>query len=176
MPTKGPHSRRWLHALNRRVAASRPGAAISSRLMHHLDRRILRMSRGRFSLSSLLTGFPMVMLTTMGARSGQLRSVPLIGIPYGDEIVLIASNWGSSAHPTWYYNLRAHPNAQLAIDGRSRTCVAREATGSEREDCWRNAVDLYPGYAGYVRRAAGRTIPVIVLTLVPPVSSSVESR
>ena len=78
-------------------------------------------------------------------------------------MVLIASNFGRAHHPGWYHNLRANPQATLATGGQSRTYVAREATGPEREVYWRKAVDLNPGYAAYEARTGGREIPVIVL-------------
>ena len=162
-----PHDlprRRWLYRINQRISASRPGAAIFSRLLHHLDRPLLRLSHGRFSLASVLSGTPTVMLTTIGAKTGQPRSVPLVGIQHGDAIGLIASNWGQKGHPGWYHNLRAHPRAQLLIGGHRRSYVAHEATGAERDEYWREAVALYPGYAAYEQRTAGRQIPVMVLT------------
>jgi deazaflavin-dependent oxidoreductase (nitroreductase family) len=105
-----------------------------------------------------------VTLSTIGAKSGQLRTVPLIGISDGDKVVLIASNWGRKRHPAWYHNLRANPEATLSIQGRTGTYIAHETTGGEREEYWRRAVDLYAGYAAYQRRAGGRRIPVMVLT------------
>ena len=164
MHSSGSHRRRWFQIVSQRISASRVGAAIFARVMHHLDRPVMRLSHGRFSPASMLSGIPTVMLTTVGRRSGQLRSVPLAGIPHGDEVVLIASNWGRSMHPAWYLNLRAQPKAQLLIGGCSRSYVAREASGAEREDYWRKAVEVYPGYAAYVQRTGGRKIPVMVLT------------
>jgi deazaflavin-dependent oxidoreductase (nitroreductase family) len=156
--------RRWWHSIIHRISGSRPGAALFARLLHHLDRPLLHLSKGRFSLASVSSGIPTVMLTTIGAKTGHLRSVPLVGIRHRSTIGLIASNWGGKGHPAWYLNLRAHPHAQLLIDGHQRSYVAHEATGDERAVYWRKAIALYPAYAAYEQRTSGRTIPVMVLS------------
>jgi F420H(2)-dependent quinone reductase len=122
---------------------------------------LIRLSRGRLSVA---IGMPRLILTTIGAKSGQARTTPLIYLPDGERVVLVASNGGSLRHPGWYYNLRANPQATLLIDGRTATYRAREADGAERAELWRRAVAFYPGYAVYQRRAGGRAIPVLVLT------------
>jgi len=108
--------------------------------------------------------WPAVLLTTVGAKSGQPRPIPLLYVTDGENIVLIASNGGSPRHPAWYYNLRAHPEVQLLVNGRTATYTAHEATGAERARLWRKAVDLYAGYETYQQRTRGRQIPVMVLT------------
>lgn len=147
-----------------RISSTRCGAWLFSHTAHRLDRLTIRLSKGRFSLTGILAGLPVVTLTTIGARSGQPRTVPLVGIPEGDKVVLIASNFGRAHHPAWYHNLRVNPQATLAIHGQARTYVAREMTGPERAAYWRKAVDLNLGYAAYEARTRGREIPVMVLT------------
>jgi len=114
----------------------------------------------------MLAGLPVVTLTTTGARSGLPRSLPLVGIEDGDRVVLIASNYGRSRHPAWYYNLRAHPEVRLSIRERTGVYLAREATAAEHEAYWRAAVALYRGFEAYQKRAgrAARRIPIMVLT------------
>jgi deazaflavin-dependent oxidoreductase (nitroreductase family) len=112
----------------------------------------------------MLAGLPVVTLTAVGARSGRLRTLPLVGIPDGEKVVLIASNFGRPHHPAWYHNLRANPEARLTGHGRAGTYIASEVTGPDRERYWNQAVDLYVGYAVYERRTGGREIPVMVLT------------
>lgn len=146
------------------IASTRAGAWLFSHLAHRIDRVIIERSGGTRSLTNLLAGLPIVTLTATGARSGQPRSVPLTGIEDGEKVVLIASNFGRSRHPAWYHNLRANPEARLSIRGRTKTYVAREAEGDERERYWRRAAALYAGYADYERHAGGRRIPVMVLT------------
>jgi deazaflavin-dependent oxidoreductase (nitroreductase family) len=110
-----------------------------------------------------------VTVTILGAKSGQPRSLPVVAIPDGEKVILIASNFGQKHHPAWYYNLQAHPHVHLTYNGQTVTYAARETTGEERERCWRRATDLYSGYPLYQRRAAGRRIPVMLLT---PTSST----
>jgi deazaflavin-dependent oxidoreductase (nitroreductase family) len=114
-------------------------------------------------MTNMLAGLPVVTVITIGAKSGQLRSLPLIAIPDGENVILIASNYGQKHHPAWYYNLHAHPEAQLTYEGRTVTYTAHETTGTERERCWRRAVDLYSGYASYQERTGQRQIGVFVL-------------
>ncbi len=130
-----------------------------------LDRAVMRLTGGRQTLTGMLTGLPTVTLTTTGARTGKRRTVVLVGLIVGSDIVLIASNWGQSRHPAWYHNLCANPRALLSIDGGPpRPHIAREAVGAERRQFWDMAVNLYPGYARYARRAAPRQIPILVLS------------
>ena len=106
----------------------------------------------------------MITLTTIGAKSGQLRTVPLVGIPDGDRWVVIASNFGQAHHPAWYYNLKQHPQATVTQHGRTGDYVAAAASGEEYDRLWQKAVSLYAGYAAYKTRTGGREIPIIVLT------------
>jgi deazaflavin-dependent oxidoreductase (nitroreductase family) len=140
---------------------------LASLTAHRLDRPLLQATQGRFSLGGFLTGLPVAILTTRGAKSGQARSLPLVVIPDGDKVILVASNWGGKNYPAWYHNLRAHPNATVMYRGESRTYIAREAREEEYKKYWRRAVELYSGYATYRTRTGGRPIPVMVLD--PPV-------
>lgn len=151
--------------LAQRIAAIRPVTRFFSLILPWIDQRVIASSKGRASLTSLMTGFPIVTLHTTGAKTGHPRQSPLVGIPYRDgSYILIASNWGQAHHPAWYGNLRACPQVALTIDGRTGDYLAHETTGAEREDCWRRAVEVYAGYEAYRVRAGNRTIPVIVLT------------
>lgn len=149
--------------LVRRVIATRPVAWALARTMRHLDAAVFRASGGRATASTFFTGLPILTLTTTGAKSGEPRRVTLVGIPDGERLILIASNWGQATHPAWYHNLRANPTVTVTIRGATQTCTARELSGAEREAAWARAVALYPGYAGYATRTGGRTIPVMML-------------
>ena len=152
--------RRGLHP----ILKTRPGGWFLARTLHHFDRPVLHLSRGRFSLTSVLAGLPVVIVTTIGAKSGQPRSLPLVAIPDGHNVILIASNFGQQHHPAWYYNLHAHPQVQLTYAGHTVTYTARETSGEERARCWQRAVDMYSGYALYKERAGQRQIGVFLLT------------
>lgn len=156
---------RWWQRGLQAVAGSRPGAWFSSKTLPPLDRVLYRLSGGRYTATGITGGVPIILLTTTGAKSGQPRTVQLIGIPDRDDIVLIASNWGGVNHPAWYFNLRAHPQAMVAFHGQpGKPFVAREVTGAERDAYWRKASATYRGYNAYRTRTGGREIPVLVLT------------
>ena len=154
----------WLQRVNQRIASTPPAARLFAYVLHHLDRPVIRVSGGRTSLTSLLTGLPVVTLRTTGAKSGAMRSVPLISMRDGAKIVLVASNWGQKHHPAWYLNLHAHSQVEVSTSGLTRRYLAREASGEEYEGYWRRAAALYVGYAAYKERTGGRKIPIVVLT------------
>ena len=175
------HPNRW-QKLMQRLFALRTVSAMLAPIAHYLDAPVIRLSRGRTTLTSLLTGLPVVTLTTVGARSGQPRRVPLVAIPMerdgqqkgpeargaspeeGGKIILVASNFGRYHHPAWYYNLRHNPLATLSVGGCSGRYLAQEAEGDEREACWQMAALLYGGYNAYRQRARHRDIGVFILT------------
>ncbi|MEQ8661896.1 MAG: nitroreductase/quinone reductase family protein [Gammaproteobacteria bacterium] len=151
---------RWLQ----HVPASRPGAWFFARSLHHVDRLLMHLSGGRLNVATSVTGLPTLVLVSRGARSGRLRETPLIGIPDGERIVLIASNWGQAHSPAWYYNLRADPTCAARFDGFAGAYVAREVTDpAEYARCWQAACDIYLGYPKYRERVSDRHIPVMLL-------------
>lgn len=147
----------------RRIAASGPGTWLLSRTLHHIDVPIAKITRGRHTFSSLTSGLPIVSLTTTGARSGLPRTVPLVGMPVDGGLAVIGSNFGQTRHPAWYYNLRADPAAETYVDGTRTKVIAVEAVGDRRAAIWQQALQLYPGYRTYDRRATEREIVVFVL-------------
>lgn len=153
----------WWQRAIRRVGATGPGTWLFSRLLHRLDAPVLRASDGRYSLTSLVGGLPIIALTTTGAKSGEPRTVPLIAIPDNGRLILIASNWGRGRRPAWYYNLCAHPEATVTHDGETTRWRAEELTGDEREAAWQKAVAAYVGYARYAAMHPEQTIPVLAL-------------
>ena len=150
----------------RRLGASRPGSWLFVRILHHIDRPVHRVTRGRHTFASLVSGLPVVMLTTTGARSGRPRSVPVLGLPAADGLAVIASNYGQDHHPAWCHNLRANPRGHVRVDGVTRPFHAREAKGDERARIWRAALEVYPGFTRYQVRAGDRRIAVFVLDRV----------
>jgi deazaflavin-dependent oxidoreductase (nitroreductase family) len=146
-----------------RLAASRPGSWFLSRTLEPVDQLWLRLTGGRQTLTTAMTGVLVIQLTTRGAVSGKPRICPLIAVPDGERLVVIASNFGSKKHPAWYLNLRADPAVAVSRGGPPVPYLARLAESGDRERYWRQAVAIYPGYAAYRRRAGGREIPVVVL-------------
>jgi len=159
MAPRKPRRPPW-HWLIAPIASWPPVAALSRRTLHIMDRPLMRLTGGRVSSVS---GYPSLLLTTTGAKSGLPRTVPLLYVEAGEGIAIIGSRFGSTRHPGWYHNLRARPEAEVEIGGERRRYAAREADDDERAEIWRRAVEMYPGYEKY-RSRAGRTIPVIILT------------
>ncbi len=147
----------------RRFASSGPGSWVFARVAHHLDRPVYRMTDGRHTAASLITGLPILMLTTTGARSGKRRTVPVLGLPTDEGLAIIASNYGQERHPGWYYNLRRNPEAEVGMDERTWMVRAVEVEGERRQRVWQEALEIYPGFATYERRADHRRIHVFVL-------------
>lgn len=150
-----------------KIASSRPGAWLFSRILPSFDRLFFRLSSRRVTLTSLVTGLPVVILTCTGAKSGLTRTLPLLYFNDPQEpeaIAIIASNWGQSHYPAWYFNLKANPHAVCSVRGRSREYIAHEASGEEYERVWRTALVIYPGYTAYRQRAGTRHIPIIVMS------------
>ena len=157
--------------LVRRTAATRPMARIYGAIQHPLDRLVYRLTRGRTTASSWLAGVKITMLTTTGAKSGKPRTLPVLGLPDGVGVILIASNFGRPRNPSWYYNLRANPRATIVFDGASREITARELTGAERERGYQRGEEIYPGFTYYRSWAAPREIPVLRLEPLSRASS-----
>ncbi|HJR39029.1 MAG TPA: nitroreductase family deazaflavin-dependent oxidoreductase [Nocardioidaceae bacterium] len=109
-----------------------------------------------------MRGLPVVVLTTVGARTGKIRKTPLMRVEHDGRYAVVASQGGAPTHPVWYHNLRANPTVELQDGPSRREFVAHEATGDERREWWQRAVDAFPDYADYQRRTE-REIPVFVL-------------
>lgn len=108
------------------------------------------------------TGLPVVIITTRGQRSGNIRKFPLMRVEHDGEYALVASKGGAPDHPQWYFNIAAAPDELMIQDGpEPRDFVAREVQGDEREEWWRRAVEAYPPYAEYQENTE-RLIPVFV--------------
>jgi len=135
----------------RLLAGTRPMAWLFARVLHHLDGPVLRRSRGRRSVTSGLTGLPIVELTAVGDGSGEPRTLPIIGVPAGDRLVLVASNYGQRRNPGWYYNLRTNPRCSVVFRGQRYEMEAYEADGEERERLWELDVSVYPPRNHYAR-------------------------
>jgi len=103
------------------------------------------------------------MLTIRGCRSGRQSTVPVVGIPDGEHLVVVAANYGRQRNPAWYHNLIANPAATLSVHGIQKPVRARLATGQEHERLWAQSTNIYPAWNVYRRRAAKREIAIFVL-------------
>ena len=110
-----------------------------------------------------LRGRPIILLTSVGAKSGKLRKTPLMRVEHAGEYAVVASLGGAPKHPVWYFNLAAHPHVELQDGPVKRDYTAREVAGAERDEWWQRAVAAWPDYAEYQKKT-DRQIPVFVLT------------
>jgi len=107
-------------------------------------------------------GIPVLLLTTIGRKSGQPRTLPLIFIEEGDHIIIVASKGGLPSEPLWYKNLVANPECDVQIKRRKFKAKARTASPEEREALWPKLVAHYPDFASYASWT-DRVIPVVIL-------------
>src|SRR3979490_2669332 len=108
-------------------------------------------------------GKPVIVLTSVGAKTGTIRKTPLMRVEHDGEYAVVASLGGAPKHPVWYYNLTADPHVELQDGSVKQDYTAREVEGAEREAWWERAVAAWPDYANYQKKTT-RIIPVFVLT------------
>lgn len=118
-----------------------------------------------------MPGRPLLLLTTTGARTGQRRTTPMMYIPDGNRIIVIASNAGAPAHPDWYHNLVAHPEVTVEVGTETYDATAHVTTGDERQRIWDMVVARYPFFTDHQAQIS-REIPVIALERREHISES----
>jgi F420H(2)-dependent quinone reductase len=138
--------------------AARRGPALT--LFWRAHRAIFRATRGR--LGSRFGTMPVLLLTSRGHKSGESRDVTLHFLRDDGSYVVIASFAGADRDPAWWRNLRAHPEAEVMVDGRRLEVRASEAEGARRELLWARIVEADRAYEDYQRRTA-RRIAVVLL-------------
>jgi deazaflavin-dependent oxidoreductase (nitroreductase family) len=109
-----------------------------------------------------LRGRPIIVLTSVGAKTGKLRKTALMRVEHDGEYAVVASLGGAPKNPVWYYNVKKNPRVELQDGPTKRDYTAREVTGDEKAVWWRRAVEAYPDYANYQVKTE-RQIPVFVL-------------
>lgn len=139
-----------------------PVTAFLATKIHLIDKIVLKLTADKYTLSEL-AGWNIIQLTTIGAKSNQPRTMPLVGLFDSEKIALIASNFGRKCNPGWYYNLKHIPDCVVLFKGKSGEYVARETEGEERERYFQMAVLQYAGYQKYKERATHRHVPVMLL-------------
>ena len=113
------------------------------------------------------SGLPTLLLTCIGRKSGEKRTVPLVFLQHGEEMVIVGSLAGYDQHPAWYLNISANPNCWVQLDRRKMTAVARNATDREREELWPKLNALFPAW-GYFQQQTDRPFPIVVLSPTGP--------
>lgn len=123
---------------------------------------LFRLTGGRIG-GRFLRGAPVCLVTVTGRKSGEPRTLPLIYLQHGDDVVVVASKGGMSTNPAWYHNMMANPLVEVEIASTRRRMRARQATDAERAALWPEVVRIYPDYDDYQARTT-RRIPVVILS------------
>jgi deazaflavin-dependent oxidoreductase (nitroreductase family) len=113
-----------------------------------------------------LRGMPVIVLTSVGAKSGLLRKTALMRVEHDGQYAVVASLGGAPKHPVWYFNLVKNPHVELQDGPERHDYIAREVSGEEMAVWWERAVAAYPPYADYQKKT-DRQIPVFVLERAP---------
>ncbi|MET0699420.1 MAG: nitroreductase family deazaflavin-dependent oxidoreductase [Mycobacterium sp.] len=112
-----------------------------------------------------LKGRPVILLTTIGAKTGKIRKTPLMRVEHDGEYAVVASLGGAPKNPVWYYNIKANPRVELQDGATVGEYDSREVFGDEKAAWWERAVEAWPDYADYQKKT-DREIPLFVLTAV----------
>jgi len=132
------------------------------RVMTLLNVWAYRLTGGRVG-GTFLQGAPVCLVTVKGKRSGTLRTVALLYLAAGDDVVLVASKGGMSHHPAWYHNMIANPDVEVQIGSTTRRMRARRASSAEKAALWPRLIAMYRDYDDYQARTT-REIPVMILS------------
>jgi len=121
---------------------------------------LYRLTGGKFG--SQVQGLPVLLLTTIGRKTGKKRITPLGYLEHDGSYVITATNAGFDTHPAWFHNLRSHPQVALQIGNKQLTAIAELANPTLRQQLWANFVERAPGYGAYEKRTT-REIPIALL-------------
>jgi F420H(2)-dependent quinone reductase len=141
-----------------------PTGTLKAKLAYLIPRAniiVYRLSKGRFGGKQ--QNLPVLILHTVGRKSGKARQTPLLYLGDGEDYVIVASRGGSDAPPAWWLNLQAMPETTIEIKGSKRRVTARPATAEEKSAYWPRLTARYSFYADYQARTT-RDLAVIVLT------------
>ena len=137
-------------------------AHAAMKLLSWLISWVYRISGGRIG-GRWVGGEPVMLLTTIGRKSGTPRTVPVLYLRDGEEVVVVASGVGGARHPIWYLNLEANPEVRIEIGKSKRQMTARRATETECAALWPRLTEMYRGFDGY-RERTDREIPLVILS------------
>ena len=146
------------------------GGRLAMALEHWMDARsiplaiwLLRRTKGR---AARLWRRRVLVLTTLGRRSGRERTVVVQFFPDGSDMIVVAANAGMPSHPGWYFNLAGHPHATVEVDGRTIKVRAEELSHEQADAFWPHVLAIAPDYTRYRERTT-RTIPLLRLVPIP---------
>ncbi len=137
-------------------------ANVLIRWMTKANTVVYRATGGKLG-SKFMRGAPVCLITTTGRKSGQKRTVALIYLQDGDDVILVASKGGMEHHPQWYLNMEASADVDVEIGTTVTPMKARRASDDEKAAYWPKLLEIYPDYADYQARTT-RNIPVMVLS------------
>ncbi|MBU6245509.1 MAG: nitroreductase family deazaflavin-dependent oxidoreductase [Actinomycetales bacterium] len=149
-----------------RVGSTAAGSWVFQRTLYRIDRPLYRWTDGRMTVPGLLTGLPVIMLTTTGAKSGESRTMPVAGIPFGENLVVLGTNYAQGRTPGWVINLEKEPRATVAWQSRSVPVIAAAVAAERMDEVWQAASVVYVGFPKYRQRIAD-TRPVRAFVLEP---------
>lgn len=139
----------------------RVGSAVV-KAMSKVNTWVFRVTGGKLG-GRFVGGAPVLLLNTVGRRSGETRTAPLLYLEDGEDYVLVASKGGMSHHPAWYLNLEENPQVEVEVGGQKKAMVARRASPQEKAALWPKLVAMYPSYDDYQART-DRDIPVVIVS------------
>lgn len=113
------------------------------------------------------SGLPTLLLTSIGRKSGEKRTTPLVFLQNGEEMVVVGSLAGHDTHPAWYFNVTANPECSVQRDRDKLTAVARNASAEEREELWPKLIALFPPW-GFFQKQTDRPFSVVILSPTGP--------
>jgi deazaflavin-dependent oxidoreductase (nitroreductase family) len=115
------------------------------------------------AIGGKMFGAPILLLTTTGRKTGKQRTTPLLYLPDGENLVIVASKGGAPEHPAWFFNLKANPQVTVQLGRDVRKMAARESTPDEKARLWPKLTAMYSGYADYQKKTT-REIPLVILS------------
>jgi deazaflavin-dependent oxidoreductase (nitroreductase family) len=113
------------------------------------------------------SGLPTLLLTCVGRKSGEKRTVPLVFLQHGEDMVVVGSLAGYDQNPAWYLNVSANPKCWVQLDRRKMAAVAHDATDEERKELWPKLTAMFPVW-GYFQKQTERPFPIVILTPTGP--------
>ena len=128
----------------------------------HARQQVENFERSDGAHGNTMRGVPIIVLTSLGAKSAAVRKTPLMRVEHDGSYAVVASMGGAPTHPVWYHNLVAHPLVELQDGAVKMDYLAHESVGAERDAWWERALAVWPDYASYQEKT-DRLIPVFVL-------------
>lgn len=132
----------------------------SARTINPIVMFLYRISGGR--LAGRMGSAPIMILTSVGSKSGRKRTNPVLYLVDGENLVTVASAGGAEKNPTWYWNLMHNPEASVTVKRETKNVRARKASPEERQRLWPLLTAMFPRYAEYAKKTK-REIPVVIL-------------